>query len=126
MGDRKHRQKHTGKRFGSKLLPGPEKKRKIYESQVLNSSERRVRLLSDSEVSDPARRVVCVSAGEERDDVGSCLTASVPELVSVVAVQRPAKPCQEEGEDSAVFKKLQELLDESTPSGSKETVDTPS
>ena len=69
MGDRKHRQKHTGKRFGSKLLPGPEKKRKIYESQVLNSSERRVRLLSDSEVSDPARRAVCVSANEERDDV---------------------------------------------------------
>ena len=61
--------KHPGKRFGSKLAPGAEKKRKIGEIQVPNSSEWRFRFLSNSEVSDPARRAVCVSANEERDDV---------------------------------------------------------
>ena len=118
--------KHAGKRFGSKLAQGAEKKRKIDECQALNSSELRVRFFSDSEVSDPARRVVCVSADEDRDDVGSGPTPSVPELVFILAVRSPAQPHAEEGEDSAVFKELQEMLDESTPSGSKETVDAPS
>ena len=43
-----------------------------------------------------------------------------------MATQSPAILCEEEGEDSAVYRELQELLDEPTPSGRKETLDTPS
>ena len=38
----------------------------------------------------------------------------------------PAKPFEEEGEDSAVYRELQELLDKPTPSGSKESLKTSS
>ena len=101
-----------------------EKKRKIDEVQVPNSTGQRVRLLSDSKVSDSARRVVCISADEERDDSGSGPTLSVPELVSIVATRSPAKPREEEGVDSDVYRELQELLDKPAPSGSKESLKT--
>ena len=58
--------------------------------------------------------------------LGSGPTLSVLELVSIVATQSPAILCEEEGEDSAVYRELQELLDEPTSSGSKETLDAPS
>ena len=44
---------------------------------------------------------------------------SAPELVSIVVVRSPAKLCTEEGEDSAAFRELQELLNDPVPSGSK-------
>ena len=53
------------------------------------------------------------------------LTPSVLELVSIVMARSPAKPCEEEGEDFAVYRKLQELLDESTHSGNKDSLNTP-
>ena len=84
--------KQAGKRFGSKLAPGAEKKRKIDENQVFCSPGPRVRVLSDSEMSDSARRVVCISADEERDDAGSGPTPSVLELVSIVTAWSLAKP----------------------------------
>ena len=41
-------------------------------------------------------------------------------------VRSPAKPREEEGVDSGSFRDLQELLDEPTPSGSKESMNTSS
>ena len=106
------------------MAPGAEKKRKINEIQAPNSMGRRIRLLSDSEVSDSARRVECVSDDEEREYVGSDPSPSVLELVSIVAARSLGKPCEEEGEDFAIYRELQELLDEPT-SGSKESLNTP-
>ena len=57
--------------------------------------------------------------------LGSGPTPSIPKLVSFVA-RSPAKPFEEEGEDSAVYRELQELLDKPTPSGSKESLKTSS
>ena len=74
------------------MAPGAEKKRKIDENQVFCSSGPRVRVLSDSEMSDSARRVVCISADEERDDAGSGPTPSVLEIVSIVTAWSLAKP----------------------------------
>ena len=117
--------KPAGKRFGSNLAPGAEKRRKIDEIQVPDSLGLRIRLLSDSEVSDPDTSVAGVSDAKESEYVGSGPTPSVPELVSIVTAQSPAKPCEEEGEDSAIYRELQELLDEPTPLGSKESLNTP-
>ena len=83
-------------------------------------------MLSDSKVSDSARRGECISADKERYDLGSGPTPSIPELASIVAAWSPAKPCEEEGEDSAAYRELQELLDKPTPSGSKESLKTSS
>ena len=114
--------KHAGKRFGSKLAPDTEKKRKIDKVQNLSSPAQRIRYFSESEVSDSTRQVVCISADEEVDELGFGPTLSVPKLVSIVRARSPAKPCEDEGEDTAVYKELQELLDEPTPSGSKESL----
>ena len=43
-------------------------------------------------------------------------------LCETHGVRSSAKPCEDEGEDAAVYKELQELLDEPTPSGSKENM----
>ena len=105
--------KHAGKRLNSKLNQGLEKKRKVEELQLEDSSVRRVRFLSDSELSDQERRVICVSEEDEiRVSVCSGPTSSALELVSVVTVWSLTKLCREEGEDEPTFRQLQELLDE--------------
>ena len=107
--------KHTGKRFGSRLASGVKKKRNVEETLTEDSLEQRVRFLSDSELSDQTRKVICVSV--EEDSYGPALSA--PELVSIVAIRSPAKLCAEEREGSAAFRELQELLDDPAPSRSK-------
>ena len=79
------------------------KKRKIDKVQVSNPPGRRVGLISDYKVSDSARRVMCISADEDKDDSGSGPTPFVLELVSIAAAWSPAKPREEEGVDSAVY-----------------------
>ena len=79
--------KHTGKKFRSRLAQDRDKKRKIDKVQNLSSPARRIRYLSKSEVCDSTRRVVCISADEEVDELGSGPTQSVPELVSIVTVR---------------------------------------
>ena len=112
--------KQVGKGFNDKRNQGLEKKRK--ELQLEDSSIRRVRFLSDSELSDQERRVICISEEDEiRVSVSSGPTPSALELVSVVTVGSPTKLCTEEEEDEPAFRQLQELLDESIPSGSKMT-----
>ena len=64
--------------------------------------------------------MICVSGDEDKEKSGSGQTPSVPELVSIVSVWSPAKPCKDKGGDAAVFKELQDLLDDPTPSGSKD------
>ena len=111
--------KHAGKRFGSRLAQGVENKRRVEEKQTEDFSEGRVRFLSDSEGSDPQRRVICVSEEEAGILVSSGRTPSTLELVSIVTVQSPAKLCTEEGEGTVALRELQELLDDPIPSGSK-------
>ena len=87
------------------------KKRKIEAPLTSCSPARRVRLVSTSQGSDK---------DEQTNGEGSGQAASTPELVSIVTVQSPAKPREEEGVDSRAFQDLEELLDEAVPSGSKE------
>ena len=69
--------------------------------------------------------MVCVSGDKDRDESGSGLTLSVPELDSIEAARSLTKPSEEDGTVS-VYRELQELLDESVPSGSEENIKTPS
>ena len=110
---------HAGKRQGSKLAPFDEKKRKTDKVQVLVSLEQRVRLLWESEESNSARRVICISGDEDAKKPGSGQTPSVLELDSIVLIWSSAKPCGDESTDS-VYREIQDLLDKPVPSGSKE------
>ena len=65
--------------------------------------------------------MINISVDEEESVAGSGPTPSAQELVSIVTVRNLAKPREEEGVDLAAFKDLQELLDEPTPSGCKES-----
>ena len=67
----------------------------------------------------------CLSQSDNEVDPesGFGLTLSVPKLDSIVTVWSSAKPREEDGVDSRAFRDLQELLDEPTPSGSKESLD---
>ena len=111
--------KHAGKRFGSRLAHGVEKKRKVEEKQTGDFSEQRVRFFSESEMSDQTRRVICVSEEGAGATVSSDPTLSAPELVSNVTVRSPAKLCTVKGEDDVALRELQELLDDPVPSGIK-------
>ena len=91
--------RHAGKRFRSKLALDLNKNRKIKEAQECSSLVGRVRFVSGSKDSDPARLVISESIDEEEIVVGSGQTPSVPELVSIVTVRSPAKPQEEEGVD---------------------------
>ena len=92
----------------------PTKKRNIEDPLMCSSSAWRVRFVNISEDS---------IHDEEEKTVGSGQVPSAPELVSIVMVRSPAKPREEEVVDSGAFRDLQELLDEPTPSGGKESED---
>ena len=64
--------------------------------------------------------MICIPSEEDTVAIGSGPTPSVPELVSIAMAWSLAKLREEEVVDSMAFKDLQELLDEPTPSGSKE------
>ena len=65
--------------------------------------------------------MICIPDEEDMSTVGSGPTPSVRELVPIAKAWSPAKLREEEGVNSAAFKDLQELLDEPTPSGIKES-----
>ena len=47
--------------------------------------------------------MICVSGDEDKEKSGSGQTPSVPELVSIVAVWSPAKPCEDESTESRSY-----------------------
>ena len=112
--------KHTGKRFGSNLAPDLKKKRNTEKTLDCSSPVRRIRFVSGSEDSDSNRLVICIPDEGDTSAVGFGPTPAIPKLVSIATSQSPAKLREEEEVDSAAFKDLLELLDEPTPSGSKE------
>ena len=95
-----------------KLDPNSEKKRKMEESMGGSSPGRNVRLLSDSDEDEPSRRVICVSGEKGCGESGSDLAPSDPELDSTVAVRSRINPREESKNEDAVYREIQELLDE--------------
>ena len=84
---RRKNKKHAAKRKKNELTTASGKKRKVDEESLEKSSSgRRVRLLSDSNESESECSRVSDKERSGSLDMGSCLTLSVPELDSIVAV----------------------------------------
>ena len=119
---KKKGKRHAAKRQGSKLALNSQKKRKVEESPESRSPGQNVRLLSDSDESEPSKSVVCVSTDESCHKLGSGLAPSHPELDSIATARsqiNPREDPEEENKDS-VYRELQELLYKPVPSGSKD------
>ena len=97
------------------------------EGIPVEAGQRTVRLVDYSDDEDVSRRVVFLAQSEQRDLLaeGSGLTPATLELDSAMGVGSQIDPSTEDSAEVA-YRQLKELVDEPSPSGSRETNCKPS